>query len=90
MADSAPFLAGELGAFEHDHAHHPDPGLAVRLPNCATCRLLDTLDAYAQLLADGIKAFRWTREYVGEDTLPAIVGWSWFDWCEKARAALGS
>ena len=40
------------------------------------------------LLAEGIEAFRLTREYVGEDTLPALPGWSWFDWTEKARAAL--
>ena len=40
------------------------------------------------LLAEGIEAFRLTREYVGEDTLPALPGWSWFDWTEKALAAL--
>lgn len=40
------------------------------------------------VIAEGIEAFRLTREYVGEDTLPAIEGWSWFDWCEKARAIL--
>ena len=40
------------------------------------------------LIRDGIEAFRLTREYVGEDTLPAIEGWSWFDWCEKAREHL--
>jgi hypothetical protein len=26
-----------------------------------------------------LEAFRLTREYVGERTLPAIEGWSWFD-----------
>ena len=41
------------------------------------------------VLGDGIEAFRLTREYVGEEkTLPAVLGWSWFDWCEKVRAAL--
>jgi len=35
-------------------------------------------------LAEGIEAFRLTREYAGESLLPRIEGWSWFDWCEKA------
>jgi hypothetical protein len=42
-----------------------------------------------RLVWDGIQAFRLTREYVGEDVLPAIEGWSWFDWCERAERALG-
>jgi len=39
-------------------------------------------------LAEGIEAFRLTREYVGESLLPRIEGWSWFDWCEKAAALI--
>jgi len=39
-------------------------------------------------LAEGIEAFRLTREYVGESLLPRIEGWSWFDWCEKAAALM--
>ena len=42
------------------------------------------------LVADGIEAFRLTREYVGEDTLPDIEGWSWFDWTQKAAAYLAT
>jgi hypothetical protein len=44
--------------------------------------------AHARLLSEGIEAFRLTREYVGEDMLPAVEGWSWFDWCEKANQHL--
>lgn len=40
------------------------------------------------LLAQGVEAMRLTREYVGVDTLPAVSGWSWFDWCESAKAAI--
>jgi hypothetical protein len=31
------------------------------------------------LLWQAREALRYTREYVGEDTLPAIEGWSWYD-----------
>lgn len=40
------------------------------------------------LVTDGIEAFRLTREYVGEYMLPPMPGWSWFDWTERAEAAL--
>jgi hypothetical protein len=43
-----------------------------------------------ELVADGIKAFRYTREYVGEETLPAKKNWSWFDWTERAHAAVST
>jgi hypothetical protein len=39
-------------------------------------------------IGGGIEAFRHTREYVGEDVLPAIEGWSWFDWTEKAHTII--
>ena len=39
-------------------------------------------------VAEGIEAFRLTREYAGESLLPRIEGWSWFDWCEKAAALM--
>ena len=38
------------------------------------------------LIAEGIEAFHFTREYVGEDLLPEVPGWSWYDWVTKARA----
>jgi hypothetical protein len=34
-------------------------------------------------------ALHWTREYVGEDRLPAVPGWSWFDATNALDAALG-
>jgi hypothetical protein len=36
-------------------------------------------DQEAALLWQAREALRYTREYVGEDTLPAIEGWSWYD-----------
>ena len=40
------------------------------------------------LIAGGIIALQHTREYVGEDLLPAIEGWSWYDWTKRAEAYL--
>lgn len=34
------------------------------------------------------EALRLTREYVGEDKLPAIKGWSWYDATEAIDAYL--
>ena len=48
------------------------------------------LDAAHAVIAGGIVAMQLTREYVGVDVLPAIEGWSWFDWTKRAEAALGS
>jgi hypothetical protein len=45
-------------------------------------------DDLRALVEQGIEALRLTREYVGEDVLPATPGWSWFDWTERAREAL--
>jgi hypothetical protein len=47
-------------------------------------------EGLAPLLLEGVEAFRLTREYVGEDALPALPGWSWFDWCEKVAARLSA
>lgn len=41
------------------------------------------------LVAEGTIAFQLTREYIGTELLPAIDGWSWWDWTQKAEAALG-
>lgn len=49
----------------------------------------EEIDKLRQLLEEGIEAFRLTREFLGEDALPAVKGWSWFDWCEKVRSILG-
>ena len=32
-----------------------------------------------QLLSKALKALCLTRDYVGEDLLPAIKGWEWYD-----------
>jgi hypothetical protein len=42
------------------------------------------LDRLRALIADGVEAFRLTREYLGDDALPAVEGWSWFDWTQRA------
>lgn len=55
----------------------------------------DEREKWAALVADGIDAFRLTKEYVnipdenGFVLLPDIEGWSHFDWTEKARTMLG-
>lgn len=36
------------------------------------------------------EAFRFTREYVGEDVLPAIEGWSWYDADKRAEEVLNA
>ena len=38
-----------------------------------------------ELVESGLEAFRLTQAYVGEDVLPEIEGWSWYDWTQKAR-----
>lgn len=62
----------------------------VRLAREACERLnavqLGAVAKLEQLVLDGVEAFRLTRDYVGEEALPAMPGWSWFDWCERARA----
>jgi hypothetical protein len=49
------------------------------------------------LVAEGIEVIRLTREYVDgtapdstDGLLPALPGWPWFDWMQKARAALAA
>jgi len=32
-----------------------------------------------QLLSDALRALIFTREYVGDEKLPAIDGWDWYD-----------
>lgn len=39
-------------------------------------------------IGQGVTAFHHTREYVGEEVLPAIPGWSWFDWTERAHTII--
>jgi hypothetical protein len=42
-----------------------------------------------EVLRQCVEALRLTREYVGEDLLPALPGWSWFDATEAASIFLG-
>ena len=53
-------------------------------------RAVNNYEALLGALKECIEAFRLTREYVGEATLPAIEGWSWFDADTKARAAIAA
>lgn len=46
------------------------------------------VEELSEALSDGVEALRLTREYVGDGLLPAVPGWSWFDWTESARALL--
>ena len=56
--------------------------------------LSDEREKWTRLVAEGIEAFRLTKEYVnipdenGFVLLPDVEGWSHFDWVVKARAAL--
>jgi len=36
-----------------------------------------------------LEAFRHTREYIGEDLMPAIEGWSWYDAVQAIREIQG-
>jgi hypothetical protein len=53
-----------------------------------TAALRDTAGIDVELIRQGIEAFRLTREYVGDERLPALAGWSWFDWTQAASARL--
>jgi hypothetical protein len=43
-----------------------------------------------EALAQAREALRLTREYVGEDVLPALPGWSWHDATVKIDELLGA
>ncbi len=42
----------------------------------------DQIDNYG-LLSDALRAICLTRDYVGDDLLPPIEGWEWFDTGQK-------
>lgn len=42
------------------------------------------------VLDEARTAIRWTREYAGEDMLPALPGWEWFDVTQKIDALIGA
>jgi hypothetical protein len=56
----------------------------------ANARLIAQAPALYEALAFAVEAVRLTREYVGEELLPALPGWTWFDACENARAVLAT
>ena len=50
-----------------------------------TCQKVQVM---REALVECIIAIHLTRQYVGEDMLPAIEGWSWYDATVKAEQAL--
>ena len=44
--------------------------------------------ALVETVRIALEAFRLTREYVGEELLPAIPGWSWYDATVALKEAL--
>lgn len=69
--------------------------LAIALESHGALRVqrdaaLSRVAELTQLLGGVLVAFQLTREYVGEDVLPAIEGWSWFDCVRAIEAALAS
>ncbi len=45
-------------------------------------------DALLEACKEALEGFRLTREYMGEQVLPEIKGWSWFDACNTLTAAI--
>lgn len=75
------YLLGEFNA-----SRYPVPPFQLN-------RMHDFIEAlpetsFEEIVSEGIEAVRLTREYVGEEVLPEIEGWSWYDWIQKAEAAL--
>lgn len=79
-----PFTVGELREIEREW----DDALRY------VADLTDEVARLREVIADGIEAFRLTKEYVnipdenGHVLLPDIEGWSHFDWTEHARHVL--
>lgn len=67
-----------------------DARVCAAAENMVEAAVQEKVGPLREALRDGLEAFRYTREYIGEESLPAIPGWSWFDWCEMARALLES
>ena len=55
---------------------------------------VERLQAQVKQLADALNfavlAIHLTREYVGEERLPALDGWSWFDATKRGEHALAA
>ena len=70
---------------------HPQPAEMLFRERKLNETLLDMTaerDRYKALIRDGIQAFAFTRDYVQPKVdLPAIEGWSWYDWCKAAEEA---
>lgn len=62
----------------HEHpprSHHNVPREVLAVNN----RLVEERNEWRKMAGRLATAIDLTRQYVGEDTLPAIEGWSWFD-----------
>jgi hypothetical protein len=57
---------------------------------CPVPRLEARVVELEEALRFASEAIRYTREYVGEERLPAIEGWSWFDATRKIDAVLAA
>ena len=81
---------GELGALTDALLLCDNKGIQVS--DCNDHEELEEVASYLNelegALAECLEAFRLTREYVGESTLPEVEGWSWFDAVTRARRVL--
>lgn len=66
---------GKPRTFDLDHVVNFQPRVAVEM--------IDEVLALREAVAEMAEAIRFTREYVGEETLPPIEGWSWYDAMRK-------
>ena len=78
--DADAFIAGWAASI--DAARPP----AVAAPPASVEPTADVLS----LIAAGLIAFEHTRDYVGHEALPAIEGWSWYDWTRRAEEFLAA
>jgi hypothetical protein len=74
----------------HDGVHGGmvDGYIAYRLMDAGLAHLIAAAPRLLKACEDAREAFRLTREYVGEDMLPEIPGWSWYDADQELGAAI--
>lgn len=53
-------------------------------------KLIIEYEEKSSILSEALQALCLTRDYVGEDVLPAIDGWSWFDAAKSISKAIPS
>lgn len=83
---TVPAERGNVNFYNPLHPHERDEFGATPIPKvfdgegrCLVCGLMVDRDDARDLLVLAREAFRISREYVGEDTLPAIPGWTWYE-----------